>query len=186
MINITTYDLDPFSDGDNYTFTFMSEGNSEVLKAIRYTPISSNQDRKIYNLGFGDVDPGTTDLIEITEIDDKAITNNGDHYSIFGTVLSSIPLFFDACPTGIILIRGSDSYEDFPDKCRLGCTKMCNENVCKNFGRRIRAYCLFASLKYEIISEEYFIYGVNVIDGVNSAEPFVKYKRYDALLIYKK
>ena len=68
-------------------YFFISKGTSNIIKAIQYSHALDFQDKKVYNLGFGDYDSKTN------SIDDDVISNNGDAYRIFHTVLNTIPHF---------------------------------------------------------------------------------------------
>ena len=68
--------------------------------------------KQVFNLGFGDYDI-TTDTL-----DDKINSNNGDHYRVFNTVLSTIPTFFDAYKGAILMVNGSDGTQKFVEFCK--------------------------------------------------------------------
>jgi hypothetical protein len=91
------YDL--HFDSDYKSFKFISEGpKGSILKGIQYeeTPTAG-----VYNLGFGDVNVLTN------EIDDLAITNNGDSQKVLATVARTLYLFTDHYPDVFILATGS-------------------------------------------------------------------------------
>lgn len=178
MSNSTAYEIEPIEDGVNVTYTFLSNNKTTIDKAIRYTQMDIQAPVPIYNLGFGDYDPATS------SITDDVIDNNGDQYIVFGTVLSTIPGFFSVYPDAGIMVRGSDSHPEYPDKCKETCRKKCGE-ICKNAGRRIRMYCQYVSNNFDIISAEYVVFGIFIEDDAISGEPFVKNKTYDAILLYK-
>ena len=55
----------------------------------------------LYNLAFGDKNPDTG------ELDDLAISNNGDTEKVLGTVVSALYAFFDRNPEAIVYATGS-------------------------------------------------------------------------------
>lgn len=179
MTDFSAYEIEP-SEDDSETYTFQSDGRANILKAIRYTPINTEveTDYIIYNLGFGDFNP------EASSLSDDTISNNGDQYKVFGTVLSTIPQFFESHPKDRIFVQGSDSAADFPDKCRASCKKRCGE-TCKNLGRRINLYCRFISKFLDVFSAEYQIYGVLFSENETVIIPFEKGTIYHGVLIYK-
>jgi hypothetical protein len=103
----------------------------------------------VFNLGFGNYDPATDKII------DEDNSNNGDHYHVFNTVLSTIPHFFGLCPQAFLVVMGSDNKPDFPETCRPGCTKKCLPGKCKNFQRRIRAYQGYVEKNWVLLNNEY-------------------------------
>lgn len=179
MSNPTAYELERIEDGQNLTFTFLSDRRTQIEKAIRYTRLEIAAERPIYNLGFGNYDPQTLD------ISDEVIDNNGDAYIVLGTVLSSIPAFFEFNPRAGILVRGSDSHPDFPEKCRPTCRKKCTV-ACRNAGRRIRTYCRYVSNNHDAIVAEYDVYGIAPEGLANVAEPFMRNSLYEAILLYRR
>lgn len=81
-----------------FIFSFISEGRlGKIEKAVRYQEVDNN----IYNLGFGDKDPITG------EIDDTAVTNNGDMTKILAAVAASIYFFTEKNPNAWIYVTGS-------------------------------------------------------------------------------
>jgi len=68
-------------------YYFISDGERQLVKAIEYKYIDIRENRLTYNLGFGTYSP------ENNELDDYDISENGDHYKVLNTVLSTIPLF---------------------------------------------------------------------------------------------
>lgn len=75
-MNLPRYTLLASSDFER--FDFISEGpNGWVLKAILFTPIGASD---YYNFGFGDYDPESDDINDLT------VTNNGDTTKILATL----------------------------------------------------------------------------------------------------
>lgn len=73
----------------------------------------------LYNLAFGDKDP------ETGELDDLAVSNNGDTEKVLGTVVAALYVFFDRNPEATVYATGST-----PARTRLyriGITKFYDE-----------------------------------------------------------
>ena len=73
----------------------------------------------VYNLAFGDKDP------ETGELNDLAVTNNGDSEKVLGTVVAALYAFFDKNPEALVYATGST-----PGRTRLyrmGITKFYDE-----------------------------------------------------------
>jgi hypothetical protein len=181
------YNTEEFTGEENKHKYFFESVNTtsegKVFKAIEYSFIQQEyQGKKIYNLGFGDYDA------EKNEIIDDVLTNNGDHYKVFNTVLNSVPLFFEKFPESCLFVSGSDSKDEFADECRKACRRACTVQ-CKKQHRRIKAYCEYINKNYDELSQNYdFLGGVVTCKVTNSTsvskfEPNVK---YDVVLVFKK
>ena len=98
-------------------FEFISVGsNGAIRKMIEFQTTSSPN---LFNLAFGDKNPNTG------EIDDLAISNNGDTQKVLGTVVAALYTFFDRNPEAIVYATGST-----PARTRLyrmGITKFYDE-----------------------------------------------------------
>ena len=82
-------------------FEFISEGpKGPIRKLIQFQ--HTNQPN-LYNLAFGDKDPRTG------EIDDLAVSNNGDTDKVLATVVSALYAFFDKYPDSFVYATGSTS-----------------------------------------------------------------------------
>ena len=82
-------------------FEFISEGpNGLIRKLIQFQ--ETNQPN-LYNLAFGDKNP------ETGEIDDLAISNNGDSEKVLATVVAALYAFFDKHPDSFVYATGSTS-----------------------------------------------------------------------------
>ncbi len=82
------------ADPDQKAFEFTSVGRlGSVLKGI-YFQQSAEQD--LFNLAFGDIDPATG------EMDDLAITNNGDTEKVLSTVVAALYVFFRSHPNASV------------------------------------------------------------------------------------
>jgi len=81
----------PLASSDKLlTFEFISEGPKGLIyKLVRYQPTNL---KDVYNLAFGDKDHLTGD------IDDTAISNNGDSEKVLSTVVATIYAFTDKYP----------------------------------------------------------------------------------------
>lgn len=81
-------------------------------------------------------------------------------------------------------MQGSDSAEDFKDKCEITCKKKCGL-ICKNHNRRIKAYKYYVDKNFNELSKEYVFFGFT--SGKNPE--FVKYipnSEYFGILVYQK
>ena len=155
-MNIEFYDFDK---ADDLTFFFISKGRRKIDKVVKYQKISSCYDRDVYNFGFGDRIGGTS------KIDDKIISNNGDIYKVFNTVLQTIPEFFKKYPKSVLFVTGSD-----------------NEGEKK----RIRVYRYFVNKNFIWIVKDYVMFGYIIENKKTIVEQYITGKDYFAILIYKK
>nr|WP_202803351.1 hypothetical protein [Pedobacter arcticus] len=81
------------------TFEFVSESNKNVIpKLVRYQETNL---KGLYNLAFGDKN------FQTGEIDDKAISNNGDSEKVLATVVATVYAFTDKYPKSWIYATGS-------------------------------------------------------------------------------
>jgi len=133
---------------DFNVFDFISTGrNGDVLKRVAFT--KTDQD-KIYNLALGDVD-------EDNEINDYAITDNGDRNKVLATVASIVEAYTKRFPDRWIIFRGSTA-------------------------ERTRLYRIAVSLHLDELSGNYEIRAF--VDG--DLIPFVKDMKINAFLIKRK
>ena len=145
------------SDDDNHIFTFISEGDLDIIKIVRYDReniVYKNLDGNTfnaYNLGFGDKKSN------LNCIDDLARSNNGDMYLIFNTILHTIPLFFSKKKNAAIHIRGAER-------------------------TRHLIYLRFLNQRYDKLILEYMFYGS--LAGV--IHPFEKGTFYDYIVVMPK
>ena len=80
-------------------YEFVSEGpKGKVKKLARFDETNL---KDFYNLGFGDVN------IETGELDDKAITDNGDSQKVLATVAATLYAFTYKNPDAWIFAQGS-------------------------------------------------------------------------------
>ena len=142
---------------DNLIYTFISVGETEITKVIKYENINLNfinEDGKsfeIYNLGFGDIN------LETSEVDDKVVSNNNDASIVFNTVLNSIPKFIASRESVGVSVRGSDD-------------------------KRHKIYHGYLTRNFERFKEDYSFYGIK--EG--RAESFQKNFIYDDIVILPK
>src|SRR5687768_1594345 len=96
---------DYLPDNDILFFTFLSQGEEVIPKAIAFTPIEKSGS-KYYNWGFGDlmIDEKTGEYI----INDKSESNNGDVKTVFYTVVSTLSKFFEIHPDSTVYVEGSN------------------------------------------------------------------------------
>ena len=81
------------------TFEFVSSGpKGDITKVVRYSPINV---KGYYNLGFGDKDPLTGYL------SDLSVTNNGDSQKVLATVAATLYTFTARYPEASVLATGS-------------------------------------------------------------------------------
>lgn len=90
----------PFeSSPDLLTFEFVSIGTKgTVIKVVLYKEINV---RGFYNLGFGDKDPNTGYISDLT------VTNNNDSQKVLATVARTLYLFTERYPNAVVLATGS-------------------------------------------------------------------------------
>ena len=167
------------SDG-HIRYLFVSIGKVDVIKIVQYEMVEELNGRRIYNLGFGDYD------FENGTILDDRNTNNGDVYTVFNTVLSTIPSFFESFSNGIIMVEGSDSRPEFVGHCKENCGKKCVDE-CKNFNRRINIYRNYIDKHYNQLSIDYqFLGGYKYEANYTDLEGYVCGKKYDAVFLLKR
>jgi hypothetical protein len=177
----TIYDTEENISEDGIQYFFVSKGRNDIFKVVQYLYVQDFLGRKVYNLGFGNYD-AENDLI----VDDE-ITNNGDHYRVFNTVLSTIPNFFKTYEDAMMMVQGSDSKLEFIEKCRQTCKRKCGDERCKNSNRRIRLYRNYVNKNYSALTEEFVFYGGNRnIDNHIVIEAYQKDEKYDSLFLEKK
>ncbi|MDQ2753015.1 MAG: hypothetical protein M3R72_08330 [Bacteroidota bacterium] len=96
-IKIEKYQLK--SDNTLTFFEFISIGSKgKINKVIEFQSTSTPN---LYNLAFGDKN------VETGELDDLAISNNGDTEKVLGTVVAAVYAFFNKNPGAIIYASGS-------------------------------------------------------------------------------
>jgi hypothetical protein len=180
MSNANHYLVDPKFEEGKLKYYFKSVGKSTVLKSVEYVPVASALIKPLYNLSFADYNN------EKNEASDKSISNNGDVYKVFNTVLTTIPLFFEEKPDSGILVQGSDSDSAYFDVCKLSCQRKCTDK-CRNMDRRIKLYCRFINKYYLILNSGYVFIGGNQNEhGRAVLEDYQVGKSYSSILVYKR
>jgi hypothetical protein len=91
------YDVKTSPDVESFEFDSIGPKGT-VRKVVRYSEINI---RNFYNLGFGDKDP-TTDFIS-----DLTVTNNNDSQKVLATVAATLYAFTDTHVGAIIIATGS-------------------------------------------------------------------------------
>ena len=160
-------------------YLFISRGHTDIVKVVQYQYIGKLDSKPIFNLGFGNYDRDTT------QIRDDIISNNGDVYVVFNTVLSTIPEFFISNPGAIIMAQGSDSGIEFIENCRQTCNKNCQAN-CKKENRRITIYREYINKNYGALTKEYTFFGSSqFFQNRLSIENYTPGKKYSSILVAK-
>ncbi|WP_310395025.1 DUF6934 family protein [Hymenobacter sp.] len=96
-MNIDKYALK--AESSLTVFEFISEGpNGNIRKLIHF---QETNEPGVYNLAFGDKQAG------LVEINDLAISNNGDSEKILATVVSALYAFFAKYPDSFVYATGS-------------------------------------------------------------------------------
>lgn len=100
------------------TFEFVSEGPKGVIRKL--IQFQETNEPNLYNLAFGD-------NVGETEIDDLAISNNGDSEKVLATVVSALYAFFDKYPAAFVYATGSTKART--RLYRMGITKYYHEMI---------------------------------------------------------
>lgn len=99
------------------SYEFISDGPKGLIrKRIQFTLINRDD---VYNLAFGDKDTATN------EMDDMAISNNGDGEKVLATVISAVYAFYDKHPGAWVFAAGTTSART--RLYRMGITKYYSE-----------------------------------------------------------
>jgi hypothetical protein len=91
------YEIETSSDVQTFEFTSLGP-KGMVTKVVRYTEINV---KGYYNLGFGDKDPVTGFISDLT------VTNNGDSAKVLATVAATLYVFTDLNKDATIIATGS-------------------------------------------------------------------------------
>lgn len=146
-MNLPKYQLK--AENSLILFEFTSEGNKgSIPKIIKF---SETHLKDFYNLGFGDKDTETGD------VDDLAISNNGDSEKVLATVVSAVYAFTDRYRDAWIYATGSTA-------------------------SRTRLYRIGISKHYDEAAKHFEIYGLLNDEWVE----FEKGIEFDAFLIKRK
>ena len=137
------------ADDELSVYRFMSEGRKGLIpKRVQFTLI--NQDG-IYNLAFGDEHPATS------ELDDLAISDNGDSEKVLATVVGAAYAFFDRHPAAWVYLSGSTS-------------------------ARTRLYQMAIAKYLPELTEDFAIYG----EHQEEWQPFERNKPFAAFIVHLK
>jgi hypothetical protein len=80
-------------------FEFISEGPNGLIRKLIQFQVTNQPN--IYNLAFGDKNA------ETGQIDDLAVSNNGDSEKVLATVVAALYAFFDKHPDTFVYVTGS-------------------------------------------------------------------------------
>jgi len=175
--NYTILETSKTNQGTKYIFT--SKGKTDIVKAIQYSYVQEYNNKQVYNLGFGDYN------METGETDDIVLTDNGDTYVVFNTVLTTKSMFFEAYPNDMMIVQGSDSAVKFSEKCRQTCKRKCID-VCKKAHRRIGVYREYVNRNFDELNKEYKFYGgILSVDNKIIIEDYIEGKTYQSVLVIK-
>ena len=97
-MNLPQYDI--IHDEKPYIYQFISEGKKgKIYKVVIF---QETETKGFFNLGFGDKDIETGELL-----DDTIISDNGDSEKVLATVVATVYLFTDENPDAYIYAEGS-------------------------------------------------------------------------------
>jgi len=131
------------------TFEFVSVGpNGRIPKLIKFNDTNL---KGLYNLAFGDQD------FDTGQINDLAISNNGDSEKVLSTVVAAVYAFTDYYPNSLIYATGS--------------TKA-----------RTRLYRMGITKHLKEVTKDFYVYGLHNDEW----EIFDKGIEYDAFLAKRK
>lgn len=165
---------------DLLQFYFVSKGEKDIVKVVQYQYVKDFNGRPLFNLGFGDydMDKGT--------VSDEEVSNNKDHYKVFHTVLNTVPRLFDTFGDIVLMAQGSDSRQEYINKCRVSCSKECDDGHCKKAHRRIGIYRGFVDKNFAELSKIYDFLGGEGIENQKFIEPYQRWKTYKAVFVLRK
>ena len=145
-----TVDKYQLKTGEKLTrFEFISEGpNGAIRKLVEF---QRTTEPDVFNLAFGDKEPFTGQL------NDLAVSANGDTEKVLATVVSAVYAFFDAHPTSFVYAQGSTL-------------------------ARTRLYRMGITRFYEEMQRDFFLYGRMEEDFL----PFELGTNYDGFLAQRK
>jgi hypothetical protein len=181
MSNFTdAYEMTGKITDTGISFFFLSEGKKDVFKNIEYSYVLDHQGKKVFNLAFGDYSFKTGTFY------DEPITNNGDPYKVYHTVLATIPHFFRTFEDALLMIRGSDSTREFLAVCHRTCNRKCGAAECKKAHRRINIYRNYVDKHFDSLTKEYIFSGsLTSFENQLVTEDYVKGKKYLTVLLKK-
>ena len=126
----------PLKAGRNLTtFEFISEGPKGVIKKL--IEFQETNKPNLYNLAFGD-------KVGETDIDDLAVSNNGDSEKVLATVVAALYAFFDKYPTAFVYTTGST-------KAR---TRLYRMGITKYYDEMLEDFYLYGQIGDEFLTFE--------------------------------
>jgi hypothetical protein len=131
-----------------FTFEFVSDGKCKIIKIVEFEPMSLPN---LYNLSFADKNTKTG------ELDDLAITDNGDAEKVLATVVAAVYDFTETHPEAWIHATGS--------------TKA-----------RTRLYRMGINKYFDVVQKDFVIMGKHQ----NDWELYQKGKDYQAFAVHRK
>ncbi len=129
-------------------FEFISEGSKGAIRKL--IEFQATTDPDVYNLAFGDQDFAG-------DINDLAVTNNGDTEKVLATVVAAVYAFFDRHPVAYVYATGSTR-------------------------SRTRLYRMSITKFYEEIRDDFYLYG----QTGNNFPKFELGKDYEGFLAQRK
>lgn len=182
MSNFTdAYEMTSKMTEDGIDFLFMSEGKRDVVKIIRYSYVMHYQEKDVYNLAFGDY------YSRSRSFSDNIITDNGDPFKVYHTILATIPHFFQTFDESLLMVRGSDSTQKFQNECRLICERKCSSGTCRRAHRRINIYRNFVNKHFDSLNKEYVFLGSSTsFENQLFTEDYSRDKKYLTILLKKR
>ena len=96
-MNLPQYDI--IHDETPYIYQFISEGKKgKIYKVVIF---QETETKGFFNLGFGDKDIETGELL-----DDTIVSDNGDSEKVLATVVATVYLFTNENPDAYIYAEG--------------------------------------------------------------------------------
>jgi hypothetical protein len=133
-MNIEKYHLK--SDDSFSYFEFISVGiKGPIRKIIEFQRTSTPG---LYNLAFGDKN------VETGELDDLAVSNNGDTEKVLATVVSALYTFFDKNPEALVYATGSTPAR----------TRLYRMGISKFYDEIVNDFHLFGQMEKKLYSFE--------------------------------
>ena len=116
------------SEGNLTVFEFISEGKKGAIRKL--IQFQETNEPGLFNLAFGDKKDDTS------EIDDLAISNNGDSEKVLATVVSALYAFFDKHPEAFVYATGSTSAR----------TRLYQMGITRFYEKMIKDFFLFGQI----------------------------------------
>ena len=117
-------------------FEFISEGPKGTIRKL--VQFQETNEVGLFNLAFGDAN-------EVTgEIDDLAISNNGDSDKVLATVVAALYAFFDKYPDAFVYATGSTQAR----------TRLYRMGITRFYGGMVEDFYLFGQIGDEFYDFE--------------------------------